>query len=144
MALINEQKDMLKKLFLFGSIALLICSCDPGATDIYEVDNQSDWRIQVGYKQWNVDTVLTLEPKELKIIYVNYYLGVANDESDGFLNCFESLYINVNDTLKIEMDYLQRENWNLKITSGNARKGDGGVAKYKLTITNNDIVRKLK
>ncbi|MGE0090391.1 MAG: hypothetical protein AB7S50_13050 [Bacteroidales bacterium] len=135
---------LLKKIFLFGSIALLFYSCDPGATDIYEVDNQSDWKILVGYKQWNVDTALMLEPKELKIIYINNYLGVANDELDGFLYCFDSLYINVNDTLKIGMDYLLRENWDLKITSGKTWKGDGGTAKYKLNITNNDIVRKLK
>jgi hypothetical protein len=135
---------MLKKIILFGLIALLICACDPGVLDIYEVDNQSDWKIHVGYKQGNVDTVFMLAPKELKIICNNAYLGVASDQEDGFLHCFDSLSMEVNDTLKIAMDYLQRENWDLKITKGNTRMGDGGIARYTLHITNNEIVRKLE
>ncbi|BDX38726.1 hypothetical protein CYCD_20810 [Tenuifilaceae bacterium CYCD] len=132
----------MKKLLLFVGLVLLITSCDPGATDVFNVDNQSDWEVLVGYKQWDVDTVIAVAPKELRTVYVQNYLGVAGDGGDSFLSPFDTLYINVNDTMELGMSCMQRRNWELKVSSKNCWRGDGGIAEYKLIIENDDIVRR--
>ena len=47
----------LKKIILIGIVGILISSCDPGVTDLYKINNESDWEIFVRYKQWKTDTL---------------------------------------------------------------------------------------
>jgi hypothetical protein len=122
------------KIYLFLLVWFCHNSCDPGATDVFNVDNQSDWEVLVGYKQWDVDTVIAVAPKELRTVYIQNYLGVAGDEGDSFLSPFDTLYINVNDTMELSVDYLQRRNWELKVSSKNCWGVFGGFAEYKLIL----------
>jgi hypothetical protein len=115
----------------------LIFGCDPIFYDQYKIDNKSDFEIKVYYKSYyDFDTTIIIPAKSLKDFFnVGGNIGYAKDYKEEFLSIyFDSISLNVNDSIRITKDYLIRENWEFSET-GNG----GGVANYKLILDNSDI-----
>ncbi len=132
----------MEKTRLYLIVTMLIgflISCDPGKEDLYYIDNKSDYDVLVYFNDWRNDTRLTIPSKDKQLFHQEGDLGVAEDRGDDFLYWTDSIYITINDSMKIEKDYLKRINWTFEITGGNGW-GDGGQSNYTFIINNEDII----
>jgi hypothetical protein len=125
-------------------LIVIICigfliSCDPGKEDLYYIDNKSDYDVLVYFNDRVNDTQIKIPSKEKQLIHQEGDLGIAEDRGDDFLYWADSLNLTINDSMKIEKDYLNRINWSFEVTGGD-RRGDGGQSNYTFVINNEDIV----
>ena len=130
----------MKKLYILLLSVILLAACDPGTGDLFYVDNNSDYNLQVGYQTRYNDTLIVVNSQQKILILEQHGLGTANDRGEEFLIFFDTLYFRINDTLQIDKDYLKRENWDFKITKGNGGLGDGGLSNYTYVLENKDIM----
>jgi len=131
----------MKKIVLF--IPILLVSCDAETTDYFYIDNQSDFDVIAEFNVNNTNNNIIAAANFKTLIFEYYdFGGNAKDKGNNFLNVFNNtLLLTINDSLTIDLDYLQRENWNLEITDGAALvPGDGGESKYTLIIMNENII----
>lgn len=115
--------------------ALVLFSCDPVFHEIYILDNRSDFEIKISYSSYiATDSTIIVSPKtSMDFFYGGASLGCAEDLGTDFLLAyFDSISFSIDDSLAINKDCLNRENW--EFFADNCR-----VANYKLTIENSDI-----
>ena len=118
----------------------LLTSCDPGTSESFFLENNSDYEVTVKYENWESDSVILVPPQKNQLIYHSYaHLGTAHDLGEDFLDWADTLSLTIDDSLKIKKNYLDRSNWSLKIIAGEDGLTDGGESLYTLTIDNGDI-----
>jgi hypothetical protein len=118
----------------------LMC-CDPGITYKYDVQNNSDFKIQIEYfKFYMVDSIITIPPKS-NIVIAEFPSRGSNphDEGRNFLKEFTQIYYVPNDCFKIAKNLLIRENWKYDRDVRYLGIFKVGTNKYQLVIDNSDI-----
>jgi hypothetical protein len=126
---------------LFVLISLTLICCDPGISYRYDVQNNSDYKIQIEYfKHYMVDSIITIPPKS-NIVIAEFPSRGSNphDEGKKFLKEFTQIYYVPNDCFKVTKNILIRENWKYDRDIRYFGIIKVGTNKYQLMIDNSNI-----
>lgn len=120
-------------------------SCDPSRATSYFVDNLSDYQLKVLYATYNSDTLVAVPPNTKKQFFeVAGDRGYARDLGEAFLYPFESISINISDSLVISKNFLSRSDWKFKVTGQDGIFPEGGTANYTFVVENKDIEKQIE
>jgi hypothetical protein len=122
-------------------LSFTLMSCDPGITYKYDVQNNSDYKIQIEYfKFYMVDSIITIPPKSNIVIAEFPTRGSRpHDEGQKFLKEFTQIYYVPNDCFKITKNILNRENWKYDRVTRYFGIIKVGTNNYHLVIDNSNI-----
>ncbi|MEE4178290.1 MAG: hypothetical protein V2I46_12365 [Bacteroides sp.] len=133
----------MKAYALLFFLPVFFASCEPETKDLFFVDNRSDYEIVVRYVSFynTPDAQVKIIPPQMNgLFFDSHNVGEAFDRGNEFLFWFETLTMEINDTLIISKDYMNRSNWTFDILGGDGGRRDGGFAVYTFTVEPEDIV----
>ena len=134
-----------KKLYFLIFMLIFVVSCDYEAKEHYIIDNKSSYDINVVYvKKYNNEkndsTKVIVSPNMTKDFYENTTAtAVAKDKGENYLDIFDSIYISINDTLILNKDLYNMDNWDY----WHKGKRDS-ESRFTFTINNSDLKNKTK
>lgn len=107
----------MKSIFVLIFMAVLIVSCDYESNEHYIIDNRSKYDIHVAFvKKYSNDkndtTKLIVTPTEIIDFYVHKTAtAVSKNKGDNYLDVFDTIRISINDTLILNKDLYNMNNW---------------------------------
>ena len=122
-------------------LLLILCnSCVKEGKYIYTINNKSNCDFSVVYKQWAEKDTTILIPNNRKIIFYSYGgTGFTpSDKGQGFLNSFDTIFLQTPDTVEMIKDFYKRDNWEFKWGDGDGSYNDG-VGEYNFIINMSDL-----
>jgi len=137
-----NKKDKIFKLIILSNILIItisfLSSCDPACRDLYFIENNSSYEIELNYRNYQNDTIIIIPSMQKQLFYEEFNIGITSDYGDNFLLYFDTISLKINDTILINKDYTKRTNWNFEITY-NHKIGDGGTGNYSFYINDEDV-----
>jgi hypothetical protein len=121
-------------------LLLILCySCDPQGEYIYMITNNSDIDLSISYKQWVEDDTTIAIPSNSEIVFYSE-VGAGwtpVDEGEDFLNVFDTISLQIPDTLMLTKDFYKRDNWEYRRYGGGHM--DEGTGEYNFIIENSEL-----
>ena len=133
----------MKSIFVLIFMAVLIVSCDYESNEHYIIDNRTKNDIHVAFvKKYSNDkndtTKLIVTPTEIRDFYVHKTAtAVSKNKGDNYLDVFDTITISINDTLILNKDLYNMNNWDYW------HKGNrDSESRFTFTVNDTDLKKK--